>query len=128
MSIRHEQWTSTTPKVPFSSVKSEQWVVQLHCDSLEVGGTAAPEITKPESFWSIHKTFPLFNNNNNKKDPPAPGWMPPTTHYHIFVLHDSALPPSILKEFKSSNTGSMLNVWNKSSTLQYCTHFWHYIK
>lgn len=67
MSNGHEQWISTTPKVPFSSVKSDWWVVQLHCDSLEVGGTAAPEITKPESFWSIHKTFPLFNNNNNKK-------------------------------------------------------------
>lgn len=67
MSNGHEQWISTTPKVPFSSAKSEWWVVQLHCDSLEAGGTAAPEITKPESFWSIHKTFPLFNNNNKKK-------------------------------------------------------------
>lgn len=51
-----------------------------------------------------------------QKDPPAPGWMPPTMHYHIFVLHDPELLQPILKEFKSSSTGNMLRVWNKSST------------
>lgn len=56
-----------TPKVLFFPLKSKWWVVQLHCGPLEVGGTAAPEITKPESFWSIHKTFPLFKKKKKKR-------------------------------------------------------------
>lgn len=65
MSNRHEQWISTTPEVPFSSVNSQWWVVQLHCDSLEAGGTAAPEITKT-GFLSIHKTFPPSSTTTKK--------------------------------------------------------------
>lgn len=78
---------SSTPQVLLPSVKSNWWVVQLHRESLEVGGTAAPAVTKPEKFLMDTQNIP---SKKTKPDPPAAAWLPPAMHYHISVLHAPA--------------------------------------